>query len=101
MKKNSTHLFNILKKLQVSSLDRKEVNYLIEKSYKISFSFIRSKQGLKLNNYIDEITSLEDLAMDAIVPLFVKNSAGELGIHRSLINWNDSLNTEADADYFL
>lgn len=94
-------IFNILDKLTTAEPTRNDLNYLIKKSYQISISFLRAKFQSKLSSLSIDAGGIEDLAMDAIVPLFVKNKENQLGIFWTLKNWNDPILSDEDANYFL
>lgn len=91
-------IYEAIIKLRKNDLSRHELNYLIEKSYQISSAFLKSKYGSKLS-----ITqkNIDDIAMDAIVPLFTVKSNGNIGILNSLLKWNNEIEMESDADFFL
>lgn len=101
MIKKTVTLKNLFSKLNSTELNRDELNFLIKKSYQISISFLKSKFSSKLNFLSLNENGLNDLAMDAIVPLFVKNKDNILGILKALQKWNDPIETDSDADYFL
>jgi hypothetical protein len=98
---NSYNIVEILNKLNSYKLDRQELNFLIKKSYTISISFLKSKFKSNLYFLRDDVNSIEDIAMDSIVPLFVKNASGNLGICRAIEKWSDNLDTVDSAEYFL
>ncbi len=101
MTKNPSLLKIIFKKVSTSDLSRKEINYLIEISYRISISFLKTKFKNKIIFINDDERTLEDIAMRSIISLFTINTNGQIGIARSLEKWNDNLETEADCMYFL
>lgn len=101
MNKNPSLLKIIFKKVSTSDLSRKEINYLIDISYRISISFLKSKFKNKIIFINDDENTIEDIAMHSIVTLFTKNINGQIGIARSLDKWNDKLETESDCMYFL
>jgi hypothetical protein len=92
---------SLFEKVKFSNPSRIELNYLIAKSYTISVSFLKAKFSNNLTFLKSGEYTLEDIAMDAIVPLFVENSSGEIGLKRSLSQWNDKIESECDANYFL
>lgn len=94
-------IFDILNRLKDADPVRTELNFIIKKSYTISISFLKAKFSSKLSSLSLDGNGLEDLAMDAIVPLFVKNKEGVLGISWALQKWNDPILNDVDADYFL
>ncbi|MCW8850768.1 MAG: hypothetical protein OQJ81_12375 [Melioribacteraceae bacterium] len=55
----------------------------------------------KLKSLKNDILTYDDIAMAAIIPLFVKNKNGEIAIKSSISNWKDELETESDYEYFL
>ena len=77
------------------------MNFLVDHSYKISIAFLKSKFLSQLNFLRNGDITVEDIAMDAIVPLYINNNSNQLGICRSLEMWNDSFNSNTDAEYFL
>jgi len=93
----SNILHNILEHKHTTA----ELNSLIESCYNISLSILKSKfstNGLQL--FYDGL-QIEDVAMDAIIPLFVNNSEGLLGIERSMMVWDKNIDDEAEAEHFL
>ena len=101
MKEDKIEIIDILNKIRFSELSRTELNLLITKSYQISISFLKSKFASKLDFLSSDQQGLEEIAMDAIVPFFVKNSQNVYGLRRSLEKWNDPIQTNSDASYFL
>ena len=95
------NILDILNSLKVAEPVRTELNFIIKKSYTISISFLKAKFASKLSSLSLDGNGLEDLAMDAIVPLFVKNKEGVLGISWALQKWKDPILNDVDADYFL
>lgn len=89
------------KKIETSELNREELNFIIKKSYLLSLSFIKAKYKFFFNSIRSQESNLQDLAMDSIIPLFVKNPDGKLGLKRSLEKWNDKIESASEADYFL
>lgn len=85
-------------KLRKNDLSRQELNNLIKKSYLISSAFLKSKYGSKLSVTQKD---LDDIAMDAIVPLFTVKNNGKIGLLNSLDKWKNEIELESDADFFL
>ena len=79
---DSLHI--ILSRFRTNNQSRKDINYLIEKSYIISLSFLKVNFKSKLQFLKSDTQSIEDIAMDAIVPLFVKSKFDLLGIQSLL-----------------
>ncbi len=101
MNEAKIEIIDILNKIKFSEPTRIELNFLISKSYQISISFLKSKFASKLDFLSGDQQGIEEIAMDAIVPFFVKNSNNTYGLHRSLEKWDDPIETNADASYFL
>ena len=98
---NKLNVLELLLKARDEELSRKEMNFLVEYSYKISIAFLKSKFLSQLNFLRNGDITVEDIAIDAIIPLYINNTSNQLGICRSLEMWNDSLKSKSDADYFL
>lgn len=101
MKDYNLDTVEILKKSTHSVLTREEINFLIEKTYRISISFLRTKFKTNLHFLKDNNHALEDIAIDSVVPLFVKNTSGKLGLTRAIQKWDKNLDTKDSVDYFL
>ena len=96
-----SNLAEILNEVQFSNISRKNINFLISKSYRISNSFLQAKFKNNLKSLQNDILTIDDIAMTAIIPLFLKNEDGEMGIKSSISKWNDKLETESDCEFFL
>ena len=96
-----SNLAEILNEVQFSNISRKKINFLISKSYRISNSFLQAKFKNNLKSLQNDILTIDDIAMTAIIPLFLKNEDGEMGIKSSISKWNDKLETESDCEFFL
>ncbi len=94
-------LFNYLEKIQAGTISHAELNKLIEYNFKIAISFLKNYYKSKINHKAFYFLPLEDLAIDAIVPLFVKDKKGILGIKKTLSKWNDPIINESDAELFM
>ncbi len=74
----------------------------MEKSYKISFQYLRSFQTKLSKILFQDDLSLSDIAIDAIAPLFQRDDNNSFFvIKKSFENWIPSIQTEEDAAYFL
>ena len=91
----------LLEKIENHNFCKKDLDQLIQYTYNISFSFLRKSFAKRLIPSFTDQHSFEDLAIDAIVPLFIKNKRGDLGIVKSLKNWNDPITNDMDAHFFL
>jgi len=92
---------SLIIKLKDQAIDQRGINQLILLSSRIAYSFLKSK---KKNHFIipDQASSIMDIAIDAVTPLFLKNNrTGLLGLQTSLLNWNTTLETEEQAQFFL
>ena len=94
-------LYKILHNIKLQKQTTTELNLLIKHSYQISLSFLKSRFPADNPFLKTESLSLEDLAMDAIVPLFVNNSEGILGLNRAIKLWDKKIDNEANAEFFL
>ena len=97
--KNNTLV--LMSKMINSTLERKELNLFIDKSYRKSIAILKSKYENHLSSGLLEDEEIRNIAMDSIVPLFLINKEGEYGLIKSIQNWNHSIDTENESDYFL
>jgi len=94
-------LLETLKLLKNNNIKPKDLNSLINYTISTAFSFLKIKKAHKCFNLSDDLQTLEDIASEAIVQLFVKNENGELGIIKSYNQWRKPLESEADAQFFI
>lgn len=94
-------LLESFKKLKSNSFNDEDINQLAEYCISVAFRYLKSKKKKKYFNLGEEGLSLEDMAVDAVVPLFVKAGNGKLGLVNSLENWVGEIESESDADFFL
>jgi len=92
----------IIKELSNNSCSQSNLNVLIENSFRISRIYLYAKR-LKIYKDINGgVSRFQDLAIDAITPLFCKDSAEQvLPIVREFNSWQPPIKTEDDALYFL
>ncbi|MCB0748381.1 MAG: hypothetical protein KDC90_13045 [Ignavibacteriae bacterium] len=91
----------LLKKIQQDTITQAELKTIIEFCFNTSASILHNYYKTKIDkkNYSKEF--VDDLAIDAIVPLFIKNKSGVLGIKRAMDNWSDQIADDADAEFFI
>jgi len=73
----------------------------IERSFKIAAQYLRSihQRVCKLLNYNE--STIEDLAIDSVAPLFLKNGGFELPVIRAFNNWQPPIKTDEEFTFFL
>ena len=91
----------LLQKINSNTISQRELKQLIEVSYHIASSFLNNSYKSKFSNLIDNQDAIRDLSIDTILPLFIRNNSGILGIKRALDNWNDPILNDADVNFFL
>ncbi len=82
--------------------DQREIIFIVEHTYKIALNYLKYSY-LRVQKLIDiyEI-SYEDIAIDSIAPLFVKNKDDvHLLLVNSFKNWKPPIKNEEDALFFL
>ncbi len=94
-------LLSHLEKLNSGEINSQELNELIKHSIKTSKAILISGYRHKIAKHDSFNCQMEDLAVDAIVPLFITNGNGEISLIRSLRNWRSKLKSESDAGFFL
>jgi len=77
------------------------LNPNIEKSYKIAIQYLRliHQRIYNVLNYNEN--TIEDLAIDAIASLFIKNGNDDLPIKKAFDNWQPPIKTEEELSFFL
>ncbi len=77
------------------------LNPHIEKSFRVAVQYLRSihQRIYKLLNYNENTT--EDLAIDAIAQLFIKNGSDDFPIKKAFDNWQPPVKTEVEFLFFL
>ncbi len=79
-----------------------QLNNVIEKSYRIALKYLHF-QRLKISKLIlNEDLTLEEIAIDSIAALFVKENENNLiSIKQTFNNWQPAIKSEADFIFFL
>ncbi|MFZ1289599.1 MAG: hypothetical protein WAR79_05900 [Melioribacteraceae bacterium] len=94
-------LLQLIQKIKNETINLTEINLLVEYSSKIAISFLKTNYKSKINYRLYYQDTIEDIAIDSIVPLFIKNNSGVLGLKRSLENWTTPIDTEEESNFFL
>lgn len=77
------------------------IKELVPLCLKIAFSFLSEKFHNEYHKFFHQRSTLKDIATDAITPLFIKNSSGEIPIRKAFLSWDKEISDEASAYYFL
>lgn len=87
----------------ISELDSQvSLNNLIEICQKIALSYLHFNNKKIYKFLRNEDLTFEELSIDAIAPLFLKDKFNEnISIRNSFNNWEPSIKTDEDALYFL
>lgn len=94
-------ILELVRKAECENITQIELNSLIKYCYNIALSSIKSRLTKYYSYNFDNGFSFESLASDAIVPLFIKNGKHKFGLKRSIELWNDPIESNSDAEYFL
>lgn len=89
-----------LKQLNQDTYERNDFNEVVDTVYKIAKNYVFYNKS-KVPNFSGNVSDLQDLAIDAISSLFVKNGNGKYPICKSFEEWNPSIRNEEDALFFL
>lgn len=101
MKESPVYL-DILNSVCCNQVCTREVNLLIEKSYVFSVSYLRFHHSSLKKSLLAENTTLQELAVDAIAPLFERNEKGELiKLKTAFKNWQPPIDNEVKALFFI
>lgn len=78
------------------------LNYIIEKAYRIAVKYLHYHQKKIINLLSREEITIQELAIDCICDLFIKDSGeDDLVILKAFNKWEPKIETEEDAIYFL
>lgn len=91
---------DLLQKLQNNSASRTELNQLIKHCAKIALIYIK-RSNQKFNCAAFDDISVKDIALDAIVPLFLNNKKSQYAITEAFINWDNPIISEQDVQIFI
>ncbi|MFH1195875.1 MAG: hypothetical protein V1720_09170 [bacterium] len=97
-------LLQLFEELRISntSLTPSRLKELIDYSSQIALKFLNYKYQSDRAKFLNLGYSFADIAVEAIVPLFIENkSTKELGIIKSLNDWQSPLETEEQLQYFV
>lgn len=85
-----------------SEVPQSKLNTVIEKSYRIALKYLHYNR-VRISKHISkEGITLQELAIDCIADLFVKENNDELiSIRRTFQNWSPSITSEEDCLYFI
>ena len=90
----------LLQKLLLQDLSSLEQRSLIDQCSRIALAILATKY--KNSQFPNRDLSAEDLASDAIIPLFLKtNPEDSIAIRKSLQNWNEPIDSDESAYFFL
>ncbi len=93
---------SLLKNLSENNLNQYQVNNLVETAFKIAAGYIRLNYNKFSPVIFKEGFSIEDTAIDAIAPMFIKNEEGYFYSFRSAINqWQPEPQSDEDASFIL
>ena len=100
--KNTYSKLKILVSLKTSQISRVEVNYLIETAQSYAYTYLKYRYKNLDKIFLAEDVTLNELAIDAIAPLFERNDDGTLiKIKAAFENWQPQIETEEKAQFFL
>lgn len=100
--KTAYSVLEILTSVCGNKPSRSEVNHLIELSQSYAYSYFKYRYKNLSKILMAEDVTLQELAIDAIAPLFERNESGELvKIIKAFNNWTPKIETEEQSVFFL
>ncbi len=91
-----------LELLKQNKVSHQVIGSLYSLCYKISLKTITKKYSTGNHIFINNETTIENIAADAIAPLFSSTGTEKIiGIKRSLDQWEKPITNEANADFFI
>ncbi|MBI9072333.1 MAG: response regulator [Melioribacteraceae bacterium] len=102
LRKYNLSLTDLLEGIKTEHINQFELNKLIECTFKLAVFNVRKNSNRIFTINKKWELSVEDIAIEAISNLFVKNEKRDiLNIKYSLLNWNTELTNDLDSLYFL
>lgn len=100
--KSHYSVLQILNSICVNQISRAELNHIIELTQNYAYTYLRCRYKSLSNVLLVEDVNLEELAIDAIAPLFERDDSGCLvKIKTAFNNWKPPIQTEEQANFFL
>jgi len=100
--KHSYTLIDILIAFCRNKYSQPEVNHLIELAHSYSLTYLRYRYKNLSKVLLAEDVTLQELAIDAIAPLFERDYAGVfIKIKKAFDEWEPKIETEEKALFFL
>lgn len=94
-------LYNLLLALKDGLISERELNKLYIHCLDVSKNYLRIKYSESIRDYDRYNTTITDLAVEAIEPLFTKTSAESFGILSSLKNFSKDITNNSEATFFI
>lgn len=95
------NILELLESLNTDKPGRKAVNELVEMSYNIAYHCISVNIRKIFKQIAIEGDTIEELAIEAITPLFLPAENNRVQIANSFMKWSEKIESEKDAFYFL
>jgi hypothetical protein len=100
--KKLTFLLNILHSIKNKEVTRSEINHLIELAQSYTFTYLKYRYKNLHKVFLAEDVTLDELAIEAIAPLFERNENGVfVKLKNAYENWQPPIETEEKALFFL
>lgn len=100
--KSTYSVLAILQSICENKSSRSEVNNLIELAHTYAYTYLKYRYKNLNRVLMAEDLTLQELAIDAIAPLFERNEEGEfIRLTKAFIEWEPKIETEDQATFFL
>lgn len=100
--KSAYSVLDILTSICENKTSRSEVNHLIELTHSYAHSYLKYRYKNLSRVLLAEDVTLQELAIDAIAPLFERDDAGSfIRIIKAFNDWNPKIEIEEQAVFFL
>ncbi len=100
--KSAYSVLAILQLICENKSSRAEVNHIIELSHSFAYSYLKYRYKNLSKVLMAEDLTMQELAIDAIAPLFERDEAGIfIKLFRAFNGWNPKIETEEQATFFL
>jgi len=100
--KKQTFLLNILHSIKNKEVSRSEINNLIERAQNYACTYLKYRYKNLHKVFLAEDVTLDELAIEAIAPLFERDGNGMfVKLKSAFENWKPPIETEEKAQFFL
>ncbi|HCY76045.1 MAG TPA: hypothetical protein DHV28_09000 [Ignavibacteriales bacterium] len=100
--KSTYSVYGVLTSIYENRYSRSEVNYLIDLSYSYSYTYLKYRYKNLNKVLLAEDVNLQELAIDAIAPLFERDETGTfIKLSKAFNEWQPKIESDQQAAFFI